>query len=56
MQNEKLAIKKFYEGKTILVTGTTGFMGKVVLEKFIRMINFKKIFVLIRPKQGMTLH
>ena len=38
------------------MSGTTGFLGKVALEKFIRMIDFKKLFVLIRPKQGMTLH
>ena len=55
-QGEKLAIKKFFEGKTLLVSGGTGFIGKVVLEKLIRTIDFKKIFVLIRPKQGRTLH
>lgn len=31
-----LGIKEFYAGKTILITGVTGFVGKVVLEKIIR--------------------
>lgn len=38
------------------MSGGTGFIGKVLLEKLIRLMNFKKIFVLIRPKQGKTLH
>jgi len=46
-------IKDFYKDKTILMTGCTGFVGKVVLEKFMRTLpNFKKIFVLVRPKRG----
>lgn len=46
-------IREFYKDKTILMTGCTGFVGKVVLEKFIRSIgNFKKIYVLVRPKRG----
>ena len=51
-----LGIKEFYSGKTILITGTTGFLGKVVLEKIIRVIpDFKKIFVMIRAKKNMAL-
>jgi thioester reductase-like protein len=46
-------IREFYKDKTILMTGCTGFVGKVVLEKFLRTIpDFKKIYVLIRPKRG----
>lgn len=46
-------IKEFYNGKTILMTGCTGFVGKVVLEKFLRCIpEVKRIFVLVRPKRG----
>ena len=29
-------IKEFYRDKVIVLTGTTGFVGKVVLEKFLR--------------------
>ena len=56
--NEKtsLGIKQFYTDKTIFITGATGFVGKVVLEKIIRsMPAFRKIFVMIRAKKNMTL-
>ena len=50
-----LEIKQFYEGKTIFLTGTTGFVGKVVLEKFLRSLpNVKKIFLMVRPKKNMS--
>jgi alcohol-forming fatty acyl-CoA reductase len=31
-----IEIPEFYCGKTLLVTGCTGFVGKVVLEKLMR--------------------
>lgn len=46
-------IKEFYKDKIILITGATGFVGKVLLEKFIRSIpDFKRIYIMIRPKKG----
>ena len=46
-------IKEFYSGKTILLTGCSGFVGKVVLEKFLRVLSStKKIYILVRPKRG----
>jgi fatty acyl-CoA reductase len=46
-------IKDFYEGKNILFTGGTGFVGKVILEKFFRSVgNFNKMYLLVRPKKG----
>jgi fatty acyl-CoA reductase len=46
-------IGDFYEGKTLLLTGTTGFLGKVILEKFLRALpQVKRIYVLIRSKKG----
>ena len=49
-------IKEFYAGKTILLTGTTGFVGKVVLEKFMRTLpDFKRIYVMLRPKKTMSI-
>jgi fatty acyl-CoA reductase len=39
----------------VFLTGTTGFVGKVLLEKFIRSTpDFRKIFVMVRPKKKMT--
>ena len=50
-----LGIKEFYTDKTIFLTGTTGFVGKVALEKIIRSLGtFKKLFVMVRDKKNMT--
>jgi alcohol-forming fatty acyl-CoA reductase len=49
-------IKEFYKDKVLLITGTTGFLGKVVLEKFFRSLNsFKRIYLLVRPKSGVAI-
>jgi len=46
-------ISSFYRDKVLFITGTTGFVGKVVLEKIMRCCpDFKKIYVLVRPKRG----
>jgi len=46
-------IKEFYKDKTIFLTGATGFLGKVVLEKFFRSLkDIRRIFILVRPKRG----
>ena len=53
--NMGLGIKEFYTGKTIFLTGATGFVGKVVLEKIIRSLgNYKKLFVMVRAKKNMS--
>jgi len=31
----KMKMKQYYSGKRLLVTGTTGFLGKVLLEKIL---------------------
>lgn len=48
-------ITNFYKDKTIFITGTTGFVGKVVLEKVMRSLpDFKRIYIMVRPKKGMS--
>jgi fatty acyl-CoA reductase len=48
-------IRDFYANKAVFLTGTTGFIGKVVLEKFISSLpEVRKIYVLVRPKKGTT--
>lgn len=48
-------ITDFYSDKIIFITGTTGFVGKVVLEKILRSLpDFKRIYIMVRPKKGMN--
>lgn len=47
------SIPEFYAGRSILVTGATGFMGKVLIEKLLRSCSaMKTVYVLVRPKKG----
>lgn len=46
-------ITEFYNGKTIFITGASGFMGKVLVEKLLRSCaGVKQIFILMREKRG----
>lgn len=48
-----VSIAQFYRGKNILITGATGFMGKVLVEKLLRDCgDVKCIYVLVRMKRG----
>ena len=49
---ENSPVFEFYKGKTVFITGSTGFMGKVLVEKLLRCTLVSKIYVLIRPKKG----
>ncbi|KAL9705373.1 hypothetical protein quinque_008891 [Culex quinquefasciatus] len=51
----KTPIQKWYSGKSIFVTGGSGFMGKVLLEKILfACSDVRVIYILIRPKRGKT--
>lgn len=39
----------------MFLTGATGFLGKVVIEKLLRTTEVKRIYVLIRPKRGVEI-
>ncbi|KAL4113616.1 hypothetical protein QTP88_017210 [Uroleucon formosanum] len=48
-------IQSFYNGTTVFLTGATGFLGNLILDKLIRTCSgVKKIYVLIREKKGKT--
>ena len=45
------SIADFFSGKSILITGVTGFLGKAILEKLLRALpDVRCVFVLIRQK------
>ncbi|XP_046742826.1 fatty acyl-CoA reductase 1-like [Diprion similis] len=50
------SITAFYAGRSILITGGTGFMGKVLIEKLLRSCPaVEEIFLLMRPKKNSTI-
>nr|XP_029729322.1 fatty acyl-CoA reductase wat-like [Aedes albopictus] len=53
-RSEESHILSMYKDATILITGGTGFLGKILLEKVLRCLDVKKIFLLIRRKDDMS--
>lgn len=45
-------IGPWFANRSVLVTGATGFMGKVLVEKLLRNTQVEKIYLLIREKRG----
>lgn len=46
-------ISEFYSGKNVLVTGATGYCGKVLVEKLLRSCeSIGKIYILVRRKKN----
>ncbi|XP_063547857.1 putative fatty acyl-CoA reductase CG5065 [Cydia strobilella] len=49
----KLSVREFYKGKSVLVTGGCGFMGKVLAEKLLYTVpDIGRVYLLMRPKRG----
>ncbi|KTG04130.1 hypothetical protein cypCar_00018193 [Cyprinus carpio] len=50
------SISEWYAGKNVLITGATGFMGKVLMEKLLRSCpDVKALYILVRPKAGQSM-
>ncbi|XP_018361331.1 PREDICTED: fatty acyl-CoA reductase 1-like, partial [Trachymyrmex cornetzi] len=50
------SIPAFYARQCILLTGATGFLGKVFIEKILRSCpDVREIFLLMRPKKGLSI-
>jgi len=51
------SIPAFYAGQSIFLTGATGFLGKVFIEKILRSCpDVREIFLLVRPKKGLNIN
>lgn len=48
-------IYKFYENRSVLVTGATGYLGKVLVEKLLRTCPIKKVYIVLRPKKSKSM-
>ncbi|KAF2896919.1 hypothetical protein ILUMI_09255 [Ignelater luminosus] len=49
-------ISEWYKGRSIFITGATGFMGKVLLEKLLYQSEVERVYILIRSKRGRFPH
>ena len=51
MSKEEQSLYSFYKDKNILITGGTGFVGKVLLEKILRSLDCNKVYLIIRDSK-----
>ena len=50
-------VERFYVEKNILITGCTGFVGKVLLEKLLFSLpQISRIYIFVRSKKGSSIH
>jgi alcohol-forming fatty acyl-CoA reductase len=53
IRSEMGKICEFYCGKNVFITGATGFCGKVLVEKLLRVCeSIGKIYILVRKKKN----
>jgi fatty acyl-CoA reductase len=46
------SIQEHFAGSTVLLTGSSGYVGALTLEKLLRSTDIKRIYVLLRAKRG----
>ncbi|XP_053685653.1 fatty acyl-CoA reductase wat-like [Sabethes cyaneus] len=47
-------VLEFYRDSTVLITGASGFVGQVLLEKIFRTLEVRKVYVMIRSKRNVN--
>ncbi|KAJ8982244.1 hypothetical protein NQ317_013546 [Molorchus minor] len=53
---EPSQVQEFYKSKNVFITGGTGFMGKVLIEKLLRSTDVSTLYILVREKRGKNIH
>lgn len=51
MNKHEESIASFYDGKTVFITGATGFVGRFLVYKLCKDTNVKKIYFILRSKK-----
>jgi alcohol-forming fatty acyl-CoA reductase len=52
-----ITIPEFYTNRDVFITGATGFVGKVLIEKLLRSCpDIKRIFLLLRAKRSKSIN
>ncbi|OQR67487.1 fatty acyl-CoA reductase 1-like [Tropilaelaps mercedesae] len=55
LEREDSEVAAFFANKTVLITGGTGFIGKLLIEKLLRACSsITRVYVIIREKRGVT--
>lgn len=50
-------IQEFFKNKSVFVTGGTGFLGKLIVNKLIRSCpQINRVYLLVRDKKGKNAH
>ncbi|XP_049840512.1 fatty acyl-CoA reductase 1-like [Schistocerca gregaria] len=50
-------VAEFFAGRCVLVTGATGFVGKVLVERLVRCCpDIAAVYLLLRPRRGLAAH
>jgi len=50
----EMSIADTFKDGVVFITGSTGFLGKILLEKLLRSCDVKTIAVLVRGKKGLA--
>lgn len=54
-EHAKGPVSEWYDGRSVFITGGSGFMGKVLVEKLLYSCSkIKCIYILLRGKRGRT--